>query len=149
MDTIEQEELYESEQAIIIDEESRKFKEVLAELLVGFESGIDDTRIDDYYSQLGIDTTGMHPDIPDNVDMDWLNGILEKGDSILSQTIQSEICDEEYDQMLSRCDSLLADDKGFDVKEAFSSVLQDKIDITAENGDRVIFYQTKLSELSD
>lgn len=149
LDTIEKEELYESEQAIIIDEESRKFKEVLAELLAGFESGIEDTIIDDYYSQLGIDTSEMHPVIPDNADMDWLNGILEKGDSILSQTIQSEISDEEYAQLISLCDSVLADDKGFDEKEAFASVLQDKIDITADNGDRVIFYQTKLSELSD
>lgn len=149
LDKINEEERYETEQAKVIDEEIKKADETVAALITGFESGIGDTDIDEYYSQLGIDTTGINVNIPDNADMDWLKGILEKGDAILSKNPGSTISDEEYNCLISKSEEVLADDRGIDAKESFATVLQDKIDVTDDNGEEVIIYQIKFSELSD
>lgn len=146
---IEQEERYEVEQAQNIDEEIKRNEENVNALLIGFETGIDDGAVDEYYSQLGIDTSNLNVDIPNDADMDWLNEILEKGYSILSKTPESSISDEEFKTLLSQSETVLADGRGIDAKESFASILQNEIDVTDESGENVKFYQVNLSELSN
>ena len=148
LDTIAEEERYEAEQAVIIDSEIEKINEEVNALLSGFETGISDEKTDELYSKIGIDLS-ININIPENADIDWLNKILDNGDIILSTKSDSVISDETYNQLIADSERVMADDKGINEKEAFESILQDKIEVTDENGKEVILYQIKFSDLTD
>lgn len=149
LEKIEQEEQYGASQSQIIDAELKKNEECVKALLDGLKTGIDNNAIDAYYSQLGIDTSGLNDAIPEDADMEWLNGVLAKGDNILSNIPESNITDDEYSILLAQSEAIIADDRGIDAKESFATILQDKIDVVGESGEEVIFYQVNLSELSE
>lgn len=148
LDTIAEEERYEAEQAVIIDSEIEKINEEVNALLSGFETGMSDEKTDELYSKIGIDLS-ININIPENADIDWLNEVLDNGDIILSTESDSIISDETYNQLIADSERVMADDKGINEKEAFESILQDKIEVTDENGKEVILYQIKSSDLTD
>ncbi|MDE7420818.1 MAG: chitobiase/beta-hexosaminidase C-terminal domain-containing protein [Muribaculaceae bacterium] len=149
LNTIEQEEQYEKEQEQVIDSEIKKNKEIIGELLSALETGIDENSVNEYYSKIGIDTTQIMTDIPENADMDWLNGILDKGDVIVATALKTGMSEEEYQSLLFQSEAVLADESVIDAKLAFSSIIQERIDLMNDSDVEFSFYQIDLSELSD
>ncbi len=117
---------------------------ITEKLINAYENGESYQYIDSLYNLLGIDIAPI--DIPDNADSAWLKEILQYGDSLLENPIDT--IDNKYlNELLHMADSLTNDTTIVDIISAFRGALTDSLLIVAEDGEELLIYKTPLNEL--
>lgn len=130
-----------------LTQEDEKLQETLVSLEEAFATNADSKMIDSLYTSLGYVINDLQPDIPDDADKQWLDKILDTGDSLLAVTIDKSVI-QEAEELVEKADLMLNDTTGLDIVASYQTLLQDSLSVTTEDGKEATIYRTTLDKLS-